>query len=209
MNDNALKTFGPKADRFIGCDISALLSRNPNLVQMISDHDSLTDVEARISFKNDYSDFLLTCNPIQSLNEVDGKIIILTEIKRARTFVAKMMGAKAKFLFEDIIGADREFMETVRHAQIAAQISSNVLLLGESGSGKDVFAQAIHNSSSRKDRPYVAINCAAIPRDLISSELFGYADGAFTGSRKGGSQGKFELADGGTIFLDEIGETPL
>ena len=87
--------------------------------------------------------------------------------------------------------------------------SSNVLLLGESGTGKDVFAQAIHNSSSRKDGPYVAINCATIPRDLISSELFGYADGAFTGSRKGGSQGKFELADGGTIFLDEIGETPL
>ena len=209
MNNNALKTFGPKADRFIGCDISALWSRNPNLVQMISGHDSVTNVEARISFKNDYSDFLLTCNPILSLNGVDGKIIILTEIKRARTFVARMMGAKAKFLFEDIIGADWEFMETVRNAQIAAQISSNVLLLGESGTGKDVFAQAIHNSSSRKDGPYVAINCATIPRDLISSELFGYADGAFTGSRKGGSQGKFELADGGTIFLDEIGETPL
>jgi len=209
MNNNALKTFGPEADRFIGSDISVLWSRNPNLVQMISDHDSLTDVEARISFKNHHSDFLLTCDPILSLNEVNGKIIILTEIKRARTFAARMMGAKAKFLFEDIIGADWEFMETVRHAQIAGQISSNVLLLGESGTGKDVFAQAIHNSSSRKDGPYVAINCATIPRDLISSELFGYADGAFTGSRKGGSQGKFELADGGTIFLDEIGETPL
>ena len=120
-----------------------------------------------------------------------------------------MMGAKAKFRFEDIIGRDGEFLETVRHAQIASQINSNVLLLGESGTGKDVFAQAIHNSSSRKDGPYVAINCATIPRDLISSELFGYVEGAFTGSRKGGSQGKFELADGGTIFLDEIGETPL
>ena len=209
MNNNALKTFGPKADRFIGSDISALWSHNPNLVQMISGHDSLTDVEARISFNNDHSDFLLTCNPILSLNEVNGKIIILTEIKRARTFAARMMGAKAKFRFEDIIGANWEFVETVRHAQIAAQVNSNVLLLGESGTGKDVFAQAIHNSSSRKDGPYVAINCAAIPRDLIASELFGYADGAFTGSRKGGSQGKFELADGGTIFLDEIGETPL
>jgi transcriptional regulator with PAS, ATPase and Fis domain len=84
-----------------------------------------------------------------------------------------------------------------------------VLLLGESGTGKDLFAQAIHNSSGRRDGPYVAINCATIPRDLITSELFGYVEGAFTGSRKGGSQGKFELADGGTIFLDEIGETPL
>jgi transcriptional regulator with PAS, ATPase and Fis domain len=97
----------------------------------------------------------------------------------------------------------------VRHAQIASQINSNVLLLGESGTGKDLFAQAIHNSSGRRDGPYVAINCATIPRDLITSELFGYVEGAFTGSRKGGSQGKFELADGGTIFLDEIGETPL
>jgi len=206
MNNNALKTFG---DRFIDSDISALWSRNPNLVQMIRDHDSLTDVEVRISFKNYYSDFMLTCNPILSSNKVNGKIIILTEIKRARTFAARMMGAKAKFRFEDVIGADSEFMETVRQAQIAVRISSNVLLLGESGTGKDVFAQAIHNSSCRQDGPYVAINCAAIPRDLISSELFGYADGAFTGSRKGGSQGKFELADGGTIFLDEIGETPL
>ncbi len=215
MNNNALKIFGPKAHRFIGTDISALWSRNPNLVRMIRDNDSLTDVEARISSKNDYSDFLLTCNPILPQNEVNGvngvngKIIILTEIKKARTFAARIMGAKAKFTFEDIIGSNWEFLETVRHAQIAAQISSNVLLLGESGTGKDVFAQAIHSGSSRKDGPYVAINCATIPRDLISSELFGYADGAFTGSRKGGSQGKFELADGGTIFLDEIGETPL
>jgi len=143
------------------------------------------------------------------MNRVTGKIVILNEIKRARTLAAKMMGAKAKFSFGDIIGHNPRFLQTVRQAQIASQINSNVLLIGESGTGKDIFAQAIHNNSSRKDGPYVAINCAAIPRDLITSELFGYSDGAFTGSRKGGSQGKFELADGGTIFLDEIGETPL
>lgn len=79
----------------------------------------------------------------------------------------------------------------------------------QSGTGKDIFAQAIHNASSRRNGPYVAINCAAIPRDLITSKLFGYSDGAFTGSRKGGNQGKLELADGGTVFLDEIAETPL
>ncbi|MFO7569081.1 MAG: sigma 54-interacting transcriptional regulator, partial [Smithellaceae bacterium] len=81
--------------------------------------------------------------------------------------------------------------------------------LGESGTGKDLFAQAIHNAGARKSGPYVAINCASIPRDLIASELFGHSEGAFTGSRRGGNTGKLELADGGTIFFDEIAETSL
>ena len=209
MNNNAMKVFGAGGDKFLGRSLGTLWSRNSNIIQLIADNESLTDVEVRISLKNSQADFTLTCNPILSMNRVTGKIIILNEIKRARTLAARMMGAKAKFRFEDIIGRDGEFLETVRHAQIASQINSNVLLLGESGTGKDLFAQAIHNSSRRRDGPYVAINCATIPRDLITSELFGYVEGAFTGSRKGGSQGKFELADGGTIFLDEIGETPL
>ena len=94
-------------------------------------------------------------------------------------------------------------------AKLASQSNSTVLLTGESGTGKDIFAQAIHNAGDRRNGPYVAINCGAIPRDLITTELFGYAEGAFTGSRRGGNQGKFELADGGTIFLDEIAEIPL
>ena len=210
INNNAKKAFGPDAARFLGRHIKDLCGKNNrSLLNLINNNDSLTDVEVRISFRNVQSDFTLTCNPILSMNKVTGKIVILNEIKRARTLAAKMMGAKAKFSFGDIIGHNPRFLQTVRQAQIASQINSNVLLLGESGTGKDIFAQAIHNNSSRKDGPYVAINCAAIPRDLITSELFGYSDGAFTGSRKGGSQGKFELADGGTIFLDEIGETPL
>jgi transcriptional regulator with PAS, ATPase and Fis domain len=140
---------------------------------------------------------------------VIGRLIILNEIKRARTLVTRMIGAKAKFTFDDICGINGKFVETVNQARMVSQSNSNVLLLGESGAGKDIFAQAIHNASARSSGPYVAINCAAIPRDLISSELFGYSEGAFTGSKRGGNQGKFELADGGTIFLDEIAETPL
>jgi sigma-54 dependent transcriptional regulator, acetoin dehydrogenase operon transcriptional activator AcoR len=209
LNNNAMKVFGAGADKFLGRSLGELWSRNSDIFQLIANNESLTDVEVRISFEGSHADYTLTCNPILSMKRVTGKIIILNEIKRARTLAARMMGAKAKFRFDDIIGRDSEFLETVRHARIASRIKSNVLLLGESGTGKDLFAQAIHNSSDRRDGPYVAINCATIPRDLITSELFGYVEGAFTGSRKGGSQGKFELADGGTIFLDEIGETPL
>mgnify|MGYP001378244736 CR=1 FL=1 len=210
LNNNARKTFGPDPDRFIGKHIREFWNkRNASLMNLIDSNDSLTDVEVRIAFRNSQADFTLSCYPIYSMNKVTGKIIILNEIKRARTLATRMMGAKAKLHFENIIGVNTRFRETVRQAEIASQSNSNVLLLGESGTGKDIFAQAIHNSSARRDGPYVAINCATIPRDLIASELFGYMEGAFTGSRKGGNQGKFELADGGTIFLDEFAETPL
>ena len=94
-------------------------------------------------------------------------------------------------------------------AKAVAKSESNVLILGESGVGKDIFAQAIHNASDRRDKPFLALNCAALPRDLIASELFGYEGGAFTGAKKNGNIGKFQLADTGTIFLDEIGDMPL
>jgi len=94
-------------------------------------------------------------------------------------------------------------------ARKAARADCNVLLMGESGTGKELFAQSIHNDSRRAKGPFVAVNCASIPKDLVESELFGYEKGAFTGANKEGHPGKFELANGGTIFLDEIGELPL
>jgi transcriptional regulator with PAS, ATPase and Fis domain len=184
---------------------------NAALFNLIRHNATLTDVEARIVMRDGRAvDYTLTCNPIRTEDRrVIGRLIILNEIKRARTLVTRMIGAKAKFSFEDVYGVNAAFLETVNQAKRVSQSNSNVLLLGESGTGKDVFAQAIHNESGRSAGPYVAINCAAIPRDLIASELFGYSEGAFTGSRRGGNQGKFELADGGTIFLDEIAEMPL
>jgi len=116
---------------------------------------------------------------------------------------------KAKMTFDDIIGENPKFREIIRIAKSAPNSGSGVLLLGESGTGKDAIAQAMHNNSKRKNEPYVAINCAAMPRELIASELFGYESGAFTGAKKGGSKGKFELAHQGTIFLDEIGDVPV
>jgi|GEM_PF-65969 len=116
---------------------------------------------------------------------------------------------KKRIMAKDIIGSNDSFLKAVALVKSAAKTNSNVLILGESGTGKELFARAIHNESSRRDKPFVALNCAAIPRDLINAELFGYVDGAFTGAKKGGNPGKFEVANGGTLFLDEIGDMPL
>lgn len=211
INNHTRRIFSLNSDHVEGKHIRKVFgAKNHHISSLIEDNETLTDMEVQIFSGNSSSDYTLSCNPIlsQTLKHL-GKIIILMEIKRVKTLVNKMIGAKANFRFEDIFGQNHKFLKTIEQGRIVSRSRSNVLLLGKSGTGKDIFAQAIHNDSNRKNGPYVAINCAAIPRDLVTSELFGYSEGAFTGSRRGGNQGKFELADGGTIFLDEITETPL
>lgn len=118
-------------------------------------------------------------------------------------------GHRAKYQISDIVGSS-DVMEGLReYALRISRSDSTVLITGESGTGKELFAHAIHNNSRRKKEQFIAINCSAIPENLLESELFGYEDGAFTGAKKGGKQGVFEYANGGTLFLDEIGEMPL
>lgn len=114
-----------------------------------------------------------------------------------------------KYTFQDIVGNSELMVQAKDIALIAAKTDSNVLIYGESGTGKEVFAQSIHSASSRANKPFVAINCAAIPQSLAESIFFGYAEGTFTGAKKGGDSGIFEQANGGTVFLDEIGEMDL
>lgn len=121
----------------------------------------------------------------------------------------KSKGFIAKSTFDDIICDSPASREAVRLSQQYALTNSNILVVGESGSGKEVFVQALHNASQRRNGPFVAINCAALPENLLESELFGYVGGAFTGATRQGRKGYFELADKGTIFLDEIGEVSL
>lgn len=111
--------------------------------------------------------------------------------------------------FEDIVGESPGMKSAKEWAQLAARGSSTVLILGDSGTGKELFANAIHSASARSGHPFVAINCAAMPESLVESELFGYSEGSFTGAKKGGQAGKFEIANGGTVFLDEIGDMSL
>lgn len=121
----------------------------------------------------------------------------------------KTITEQVDLIFDDIIGENPFFLQSITDAKLVAKTDSTVLIMGESGTGKDLFAQAIHNESARRDFPFIAINCGAIPKELLASELFGYVDGAFTGARRGGCAGKFELAHEGTVFLDEIAEMSL
>ncbi len=118
-------------------------------------------------------------------------------------------GFQATYSFKDICGSSQQMNQCIQHAKRYAHTDLTVLLLGETGSGKEMFAQSMHNASSRRNGPFVAVNCAALPEGILESELFGYDDGAFTGARRSGKMGLFELAHNGTIFLDEIGEMPM
>lgn len=115
-------------------------------------------------------------------------------------------GLMAKYQFTDIMGGSLLLINTITQARKFARTRSTVLITGESGTGKELFAQSIHNESDRRRGPFVAVNCAALPENLLESELYGYEEGAFTGAKRGGKPGLFELAHGGTIFMDEIGE---
>lgn len=129
---------------------------------------------------------------------------------KVKSYEKELMNLRStRFTLESIIGTSSAIAGLKQEALMAAGNTSPVLITGESGTGKELFAQAIHHASPRKMQPFIQINCAAIPKDLLESELFGYDRGAFTGAMTGGKPGKFEIADGGTIFLDEIGDLPL
>jgi transcriptional regulator with PAS, ATPase and Fis domain len=140
---------------------------------------------------------------------IDVIILVLKDVRKVRKMANEIMGRRAIYTFDKIIGTSQKMKEIIEFGEQVADSKSTVLLTGESGTGKEIFAHAIHNHSQRKNKNFVVLNCAAIPRSLIESELFGYEEGSFTGAKRGGHPGKFEIADGGTIFLDEIGEMPL
>lgn len=159
--------------------------------------------------------YFLNINPIRVKNQNQNVLIVFREVGSLQQMEISvrrrlyLKGNVARYRFEDILHISTIMTDTIENARRFAQTESNILLTGQTGTGKELFAQSIHNASSRKDNPFVAVNCGAIPSDLLESELFGYTEGAFTGAKKGGKMGLFEQAHNGTIFLDEISEMDL
>ena len=193
-----------------GQSLKTLLGSQIELGQILQTGSGFVDREVFIKRRDRTIQLVTTAKPIfDSLKNVQGVIVVFNEIHRIRRLIDEMAGSQARFKFEDILGKSPRIQEAKKSAMLAASGNSTVLLLGETGTGKELFAQAIHNLSERRHHPFVAINCGAIPRELLESELFGYLEGSFTGAKKGGRPGRLELANGGTVLLDEIGDMPV
>lgn len=210
------------AREFLSLKEEDILEKNIDIILDKKDQDKLLKVikygkkyeEEEIFFKTKKGksiSCIVNVTPIKAMftDKVEGLVITFKEAKVVHSLVNKIVGAEARFTFEDILGESKKIKEAIKLASSSSDTDATILLLGESGTGKEMFAQAIHNESRRRNKPFVFLNCGAIPRELVASELFGYIEGAFTGAKRGGHPGKFELADGGTMFLDEIGDMPL
>ena len=170
---------------------------------------NLKPVEEKLVKLNGY-DVVASVSPLIHSKNLYGAISIIrkySDTEKKQHILRKQLigkGHKAKYNFDDIIGESAALTKCKKIAKRMAKSNSSILITGETGTGKELFAQAIHNNSPRKNYQFVAVNCGAIPENLLESELFGYEEGAFTGAKKGGKSGLFELAHNGTLFLDEI-----
>ncbi|HCS11197.1 MAG TPA: hypothetical protein DIV40_07060, partial [Clostridiales bacterium] len=211
LNQIGAEILGVDRESSIGRHVSDVVDFKPVILDVLKTGKGYIDKEFLVTRRNgEKIHFIKTAVPIK---DEKGNIITVVDtfrkIKRVNKMLNELNGAYANFCFDDIIGSSDKIQDCISKGKIAAQSMSNVLITGESGTGKELIAQSIHSYSDRKNQPFVSINCGAIPRELLESELFGYEPGSFTGASSKGRMGKFELADGGTIFLDEIGEMPI
>lgn len=210
VNPVAEQIFGNPAHDLVGKGIKQILGRDAQGIEKsIGRQESFNDLEVMVDTADGRIHCLSSGVPIEDNGISTGAVIMVRPMEKVQKLVNRFSGAQAVFHFKDVIGKSQEMSRVTRIASLAAVGDASILLEGESGTGKEVLAQAIHNRSPRRKGPFVAVNCGAIPRELIGSEIFGYTEGAFTGAKRGGRPGKFELAAKGTLFLDEIGDMPL
>ena len=216
--DNLIRTFNPAAATLLGRQAQDCIGQPVHLAlpegrlsAILSGNQSYTNEIVRINGTH----CVLNCIPMTHDGQRLGTLVTfqaeqaITNAENRLRDRLRVSGHLARYHFSDILGESMAIRTAIRQAQRFAHVDSNILLMGETGTGKELFAQSIHNESDRANGPFVAVNCAAIPENLMESELFGYESGAFTGASKAGKPGLFEAAHEGTIFLDEVSEIPL
>jgi len=210
LNRKACEQLGLSEAQALGRSVRSLFQQAPDFAKLAQEDRLRVDQPVVLSTKTARFVGHMSSSCLHDAEgRVRGVVAMFRERERVHRMVARESGLRAVMTFEQIIGDSLPLGQCIELAQVAAGSTSNVLLRGESGTGKELFAQAIHNGGPRRDGPFVAVNCGALPRELVQSELFGYRGGAFTGARNRGHTGKLELAHGGTIFLDEIGDMPM
>jgi len=199
-----------RAKNIIGYAAEELWGKRNPFTEVLTTGDPFIEREILLDTGREKVRLIGTIRPISSdRTDEQGVIGTFKGLNNARGMVKNFAGWKAHFTFESLIGESTEIRQAIRLARETAKMQCNILIQGESGTGKELFAQAIHNASPNYQGPFIVVNCAAIPNGLLESELFGYERGAFTGAKKEGQSGKFELAYGGTILLDEINSLPI
>ncbi|MEW8956141.1 sigma-54-dependent Fis family transcriptional regulator [Clostridium sp.] len=206
INNLGLKIFDKEKDSIIDKTIESIIPNWGSVFEYFGKGNEMYIKEIKFKHNSKYKT-LLNFKPVRLKDKIIGMVIILSNEKEANNNFKNTTGAF--YTFEDIIGNSAAIKNVITNCKIISNSPSTVLIEGESGTGKEVLAQSMHNYSHRKNNKFIAINCGAIPENIIESELFGYEEGTFTGGLKGGKKGKFESANGGTLFLDEIGEMPL
>lgn len=210
INAPAGRILGINPRTGIGRVFRDLIDFEPIIGPIFETGEGYADRELRIRTSRGELHLIDTAVPIR---DTSGRVVSIVntfrEMAQVRRLSQRLAGDRARYRFTDVLGPSRQMREAVAMGRRATLSDATVLLCGESGTGKEIFAQAIHNDGRRATGAFVAVNCAALPRDLIESEMFGYAPGSFTGADKAGRPGRFEIASGGTIFLDEISEMPL
>jgi PAS domain S-box-containing protein len=209
--------FNAIADNLLGVRQEKILGGSIDLLAHLPFVNALKTGEQIVDkpFKIGAQLFSISTIPISMENNFFGSVVVIRDLRELQTYEQKIRAALAdkgfvaRHTFESIVHQSGKIRHCVSIAKKFSHYNASILIEGESGVGKELFAQGIHNNGVRRDGPFVAVNCAVLPKSLIESELFGYVEGAFTGSRKGGKAGYFELAHRGTLFLDEISELPL
>ncbi|MDD2484136.1 MAG: sigma 54-interacting transcriptional regulator [Eubacteriales bacterium] len=207
-NSMAESLLGTTKDDIVGSHISKYMMGTPALAVLRSGVGYTENEEVYVNERGKLH-MIVTAKPFTKDGNTTGAVISFRDIEEAQKLVYNINNRALKYTFNDIIGDSDAIRAAKNQALLTARGNSTVLITGESGTGKEMFAKAIHYASSRSKGAFVTVNCGAIPENLLESELFGYEKGAFTGANDKGKIGKFELANNGTIFLDEIGDMPL